>query len=1111
MAKLPFHHKRISRLQAENLLKAEDKDGTYLVRDSETVFGAYTLCVWYHGVVHQYRILPDKEKRLYIQANEGVPEKKFANIGLLIQHYIQRGENNGLVCALKQPVGKKEEDKESDDDDYNNDYRDPETSGTCFTLPSKDDILTSHFHQRFSQLDSSSVDGGFIEDVKQYISNGLQKDATAIQGGTGVTGLREIHQLLAKAAQPLEKQLQEFLGKVELCQHLFAQGKTKKTKEQNIDSYGILVPDNEVEGSSSSTHTYQNDLGQIIDRLACCSTEVSSLDKKAVKCLQEMSAISVTSSTADENEIRSIVINPPRRRPIPPAAFKVKAVKGMLLKEVSITLDLNGGKLIIVTPNKSLLDQECMPTQDKIEQLIKSKDNNLRLDVKIEGRKRETYQFEDARSRENFCQLIHQMKNIHAPADQIDAITVFIGTWNMGDEQPGYNINSWLKCSGTGRPLDKSLSAVPHDVYVIGTQESSLTEKEWTSKIRKTLQAIYEIDLHMIATTSLWGIRLIILTKMEHKNRISHVQTSFVRTGIANTLGNKGAVGVSFSFLATSLCFVCAHLTSGAEKNHRRNSNFRDITKGLSLGNKQLNLFDMTKQFHHLFWLGDLNYRLDEKVDVILKKIQEKDYEHLLSNNDQLTKSKNASEAFQYFCEEPINFPPTYRYEKGTKSEYAWKKYKKTGLRINVPSWCDRVLWKSYPGTYVNSRAYGCNEEFMTSDHKPVFASFEIGIASQFISKEPSLQDEDVEIIFESCEAELNTTSRQNYVLEFHSTCLEAPVSSKSNVQYRQREPNCYIPKWTKDMCPPLKPIVPDINYLEDQYILIAVKSVDVHESYGECVIAAKPYFSVFPVPFECVLTHHAEETGLLRGRLHVKVPMSPLGSMWSQRSRKSYEVTMHEEDSRRFSADCAPSTKRDLLQAPAPRGMSYNGCDTSAANKNLYPLIPITKPSSLGLAKAPKSNLTPGPVAEPRNRKPSPSPRSPATTPTERSPETTPVGTLISLSPTWEKPPLMPKDASMTKERIYDDVPEEREVPPAPPKRIQSLEMDTYTKIARPKTIEEWLNQIQLAPYINMFKQNGWDSLAFLCDLSDDDLQGMKVEKTHRKRIMDSIVELNK
>lgn len=28
-------------------------------------------------------------------------------------------------------------------------------------------------------------------------------------------------------------------------------------------------------------------------------------------------------------------------------------------------------------------------------------------------------------------------------------------------------------------------------------------------------------------------------------------------------------------------------------------------------------------------------------------------------------------------------------------------------VRTNVPSWCDRILWKSYPETHVNCNAYG--------------------------------------------------------------------------------------------------------------------------------------------------------------------------------------------------------------------------------------------------------------------------------------------------------------------------------------------------------------------------------------------------------------------
>ena len=40
-----------------------------------------------------------------------------------------------------------------------------------------------------------------------------------------------------------------------------------------------------------------------------------------------------------------------------------------------------------------------------------------------------------------------------------------------------------------------------------------------------------------VAMQSLWNIKVVVLVKPEHENRISHVSTSSVKTGIANTLG----------------------------------------------------------------------------------------------------------------------------------------------------------------------------------------------------------------------------------------------------------------------------------------------------------------------------------------------------------------------------------------------------------------------------------------------------------------------------------------------------------------------------------------------------------------------------------------------
>lgn len=51
---------------------------------------------------------------------------------------------------------------------------------------------------------------------------------------------------------------------------------------------------------------------------------------------------------------------------------------------------------------------------------------------------------------------------------------------------------------------------------------------------------------------SLWNIKVAVLVKPEHENRISHVSTSSVKTGIANTLGEQSGWGPS----AHTFCFL---------------------------------------------------------------------------------------------------------------------------------------------------------------------------------------------------------------------------------------------------------------------------------------------------------------------------------------------------------------------------------------------------------------------------------------------------------------------------------------------------------------------------------------------------------------------------
>ena len=88
-------------------------------------------------------------------------------------------------------------------------------------------------------------------------------------------------------------------------------------------------------------------------------------------------------------------------------------------------------------------------------------------------------------------------------------------------------------------------------------------------------------------------------------------------------MGNKGGVAISFTLYETSLCFVSSHLAARAERVLIRNRNFSDIVDGLQMGGSA---FDITNKFHHVFFAGDLNYRIDgidrEKLLTLIDKEQ---------------------------------------------------------------------------------------------------------------------------------------------------------------------------------------------------------------------------------------------------------------------------------------------------------------------------------------------------------------------------------------------------------------------------------------------------------------------------------------------------------
>lgn len=82
---------------------------------------------------------------------------------------------------------------------------------------------------------------------------------------------------------------------------------------------------------------------------------------------------------------------------------------------------------------------------------------------------------------------------------------------------------------------------------------------------------------------------------------------------------------------------------------------------------------------------------------------------------DQLTMLMRFNRIFSGFTEGPLNFFPTYKFDHDSD-------HYDSSQRRRVPSWTDRILFKSGVNTQVLS--YCSAPDIRSSDHRPVYGTF---------------------------------------------------------------------------------------------------------------------------------------------------------------------------------------------------------------------------------------------------------------------------------------------------------------------------------------------------------------------------------------------------
>uniref|UniRef100_A0A8C1X4C7 Inositol polyphosphate phosphatase-like 1a n=1 Tax=Cyprinus carpio TaxID=7962 RepID=A0A8C1X4C7_CYPCA len=716
--------------------------------------------------------------------SQGVQPKRFKTLPELIQLYLQPSQ--GLVTTLLFPVEREETTEERDYSD-GEDEKPPLPPRTASSSSPAGSALVSPD----TPPENVTASNGLSTISHEYLKGSYALDLEAVK--QGANSLPHLNKTLVASCKRLHGEVDKVLCSLEILSKVFDQ--------QSASMVSRMIQQTMSQGGDQ-------ELEHLVTKLAILKDLLSSIEKKSEQRLCVCVCVCVSQVKLD--------------------VYLADLTKIGKSQKYSLSVDVEGGKLVVMKKMKDAQEDWNTFTHDKIRQLIKSQRVQNKLGIVFEKEKdksqRKDFIFASAKKREAFCQLLQLMKNKHSNHDEPDMISIFIGTWNMGSVPAPKSMGSWILSRGLGKTLDEMAVTIPHDIYVFGTQENSVCDKEWVETLRCALKDYTETDYKPVRHAAAPKILL-----------------------------------AKFYFLVLGFCYCSIiHI----------------------LLYYYLLLYFQFKYHFTVIFFSLIFFELAFIIfSEILNYINRKEFEPLLKV-DQLNLEREKNKVFLRFAEEEITYPPTYRYERGSRDTYVWQKQKATGMRTNVPSWCDRILWKSYPETHIVCNSYGCTDDIVTSDHSPVFGTFEVGVTSQFVSKKGlPKSSEQAYIEFENIEAIVKTASRTKFFIEFYSTCLEEFKKSYENDTQSSDNVNFLRVGWSSKQLTTLKPILSDIEYLQDQHLLLTVKSLDGYESYGECVLALKSMIGSTAQQFHTYLSHRGEETGNIRGSMRVRVPSERMGT----------------------------------------------------------------------------------------------------------------------------------------------------------------------------------------------------------------------------------------
>jgi hypothetical protein len=285
-------------------------------------------------------------------------------------------------------------------------------------------------------------------------------------------------------------------------------------------------------------------------------------------------------------------------------------------------------------------------------------------------------------------------------------LKVYSLTFNVGGEKLGSPISAlFYKAEGSDMII-LNFQEVPQYYISIMMDELSLFLKQR--------------EYALIESVNMWQMCLALYIKIPLIKHITSVQTHKKATGFANIIGNKGGLSLAFRYFDKKIAIIGCHLINAPGKSQERNTMLSNLFYSLRFGS------DIDPQFSadFLIFLGDTNYRSNSTFSAIISEARASNHEFILKL-DELGNERAHFKILYNFVEAPITFKPTYRRIRN-EDEFSNK-------NEQAPSYTDRILLYSKAGVSTKITEYNSLNNFMGSDHRPVYQRCELQLVSPYI------------------------------------------------------------------------------------------------------------------------------------------------------------------------------------------------------------------------------------------------------------------------------------------------------------------------------------------------------------------------------------------